>query len=46
MPVMSREQAQAAVTLLGHQLAMAYPADNASMDQPARVVPLRVRDAS
>jgi putative ABC transport system permease protein len=40
----SRQQAQAAVTLLGERLARAYPNDNGGMEQPGRVVPLRVRE--
>jgi predicted permease len=37
----TREQAQAALTNLGRQLEQAYPADNADMGRPARVIDLR-----
>jgi putative ABC transport system permease protein len=43
-PNSSRQQAQAAVTVLGERLAQAYPEQNAGMELPARVVPLRVRE--
>jgi putative ABC transport system permease protein len=41
---MSRPQAQAALTLFGQRLARDYPDENAGLEQPARVVPLRVRE--
>jgi predicted permease len=43
-PGTTREQAQAAVTTLGRQLEQAYPRDNGGMGQPARLVPLQVRE--
>ena len=43
-PDATREQAQAAVTVLGQQLAKAYPQDNSGMEQPATVIPLRIRE--
>ncbi len=43
-PGTTREQAQAAVTVLGQQLAKAYPAYNGGMEQPATILPLRIRE--
>jgi predicted permease len=43
-PGMSSEQAQAAVTILGQQLAQTYPDVNEGMEQPARLMPLRFRE--
>ena len=42
-PGATPEQAQAAVTLLGLRLSQAYPEENGGMEQPAAIVPLRVR---
>ena len=43
-PGTTREQAQAAVTVLGQQLAKAYPDDNKGMERPATILPLRIRE--
>jgi predicted permease len=43
-PGATREQAQAAVTVLGQQLAKAYPDDNEGMERPATILPLRIRE--
>jgi predicted permease len=43
-PGTTREQAQTAVTTLGQQLEQAHPQDNRGMAQPARLVPLQVRE--
>ena len=43
-PGATREQAQAAVTVLGQQLAKAYPNDNEGMERPATILPLRIRE--
>ena len=43
-PGATREQAQAAVTVLGQQLAKAYPDDNDGMERPATILPLRIRE--
>ena len=43
-PGTTREQAQTAVNTLGQQLEQAYPQDNRGMGQPARLVPLQVRE--
>ena len=43
-PGTTREQAQAAVTVLGQQLAKAYPDDNEGMERPATILPLRIRE--
>jgi predicted permease len=43
-PGTTREQAQAAVTVLGQQLAKAYPDDNNGMERPATILPLRIRE--
>ena len=43
-PGATREQAQAAVTVLGQQLAKAYPDDNRGMERPATILPLRIRE--
>jgi hypothetical protein len=40
----TREQAQAAGTVLGQQLARAYPDDNKGMDRSATILPLRIRE--
>jgi len=40
----TREQAQRAVSTLGQQLEQEYPRDNRGMGQPARLVPLQVRE--
>ena len=43
-PGTTGEQAQAAVTVLGQQLAKAYPDDNRGMERPATILPLRIRE--
>lgn len=43
-PGATREQAQAAATVLGQQLAKAYPNDNEGMERPATILPLRIRE--
>ena len=43
-PDTTGEQAQAAVTVLGQQLAKAYPGDNEGMERPATILPLRIRE--
>ena len=43
-PGTPRAQAQAAVTVLGQQLAKDYPDDNEGMERPATILPLRIRE--